>query len=130
MQPRPRKPASALERRLLKAFAGLTPEQQATVADFAEFLAARGAGEEADAEPAPPAEPVPIPRPEKESVVAAIKRLTATYPMLERSAMLNETSSLMTQHVVQGRPAREVIDDLEALFRRHYDALRGDLPAP
>jgi hypothetical protein len=38
--------------------------------------------------------------------------------------MLNETSSLMAAHVLNGRPARDVIDDLEALFARHYDAYR------
>jgi hypothetical protein len=37
--------------------------------------------------------------------------------------MLNETSVLMTQHVISGRDAAEVIDELEVLFRRHYEKL-------
>jgi hypothetical protein len=33
----------------------------------------------------------------------------------------------MNQHVMQGRNAVEVIDELEVLFRRHYEELaRGD----
>lgn len=119
------------ERRLRNVFAHLSPQDQDSVLAFAEFLEQRQS---------PPSEPesapVPelIPRPESESVVAAIKRLTASYPMLDRALLLNETSSLMTQHVMQGRPAPEVIDDLEALFRRHYEKRRDDSvtepPAP
>ena len=41
--------------------------------------------------------------------------------MLDRAKLLNETSVLVSQHVIHGRDAREVIDDLEALFRRHYE---------
>jgi hypothetical protein len=40
--------------------------------------------------------------------------------------MLNETSGLMTEHLMQGRPAPEVIDELEALFRRHYQQQFGE----
>jgi hypothetical protein len=41
--------------------------------------------------------------------------------MLERSgALLNDTSSLMAGHVLHGRPAAEVIDELEALFARYF----------
>jgi hypothetical protein len=29
----------------------------------------------------------------------------------------------MTQHIMVGRDAREVIDELEALFRKEYEAL-------
>ena len=46
--------------------------------------------------------------------------------MLDRSRMLNETSSLMTQHVIHGRAAGEVIDELEQLFRRHYERFREE----
>ena len=42
------------------------------------------------------------------------------YPMLDRERMLSETSGLMAAHTLQGRAAKEVIDDLEAMFERHY----------
>jgi hypothetical protein len=99
----------------LREILGQLPEAQArALLEYAEFLAARYGG--------PPAmtAPLDIPRPEKESVVKAIQRLGATYPMLDRSKMLNETSVLMTQHIIQGRDAVEVIDELELLFQRHY----------
>lgn len=106
--------------RLREIFEDLPEDAQATLLDFAEFLAGRH----------PPSreamgEPEDIPRPARESVVKAIKRLSATYPMLDRSRMLNETSALMSQHIMQGRSAGEVIDDLEALFRREYEEQRG-----
>ncbi len=114
--------------RLLAVYRALDEAGRRSLLDFAEFLRQR-AGGEAEAAPAeavavPP--PRDIPRPAGESVVRAIRRLAETYPMLDRGAMLNETSALMAQHVMQGRPAAEVIDELEALFRRHYDALTAD----
>lgn len=114
-------PPSADERRLLKLFKGLAPSDRETLLAFAAFLAQRpgsGAGEPA------PREPLPLPRPATETVVGAIKRLSRTYEMLDRGPLLNETSGLMSAHVLQGRPAAEVIDELEALFARHYQAYR------
>jgi hypothetical protein len=87
---------------------------------FAEFLRARAAETEPEAA-GPPPEPKPIPRPRKESVVGAIKRLSDTYYMLDRSALLTETSSLMTSHVMRGREASNVIDDLETMFARQFE---------
>ncbi len=46
--------------------------------------------------------------------------------MLDKDKILTETSSLMTQHVVQGRDVVEVIDELELVFERHYDAFREE----
>lgn len=93
----------------------LPPASQQALMDFAEFLYQRDA-----TEPAPSAEKQPIPRPEKESVVAALKRLNLTYPMIERNQVFHEASSLMTEHIMQGRDAADVIDELEQLFEKHY----------
>jgi len=106
---------SKTEKRLREILAELPETQAVALLEFAEFLASRYSG------PKEITAPLDIPRPEKESVVKAIKRLGATYPMVDRSKMLNETSVLMTQHVISGRSAVEVIDDLEVLFRRHYE---------
>lgn len=109
--------AKSGERQLRSLFTALDHDDQETLLAFAEFLAGR------KKEPVPTELPEPrsIPRPQKESVVGAIKRLSATYPMLEKGRMLNETSNLMTQHIMRGRAATEVIDELEALFKRHYE---------
>ncbi len=105
------------ERRLLRAFRALPEAQQQGLLDYAEFLIERGVSREQ----AVPQVPLDIPRPEKESVVKAIKRLRQTYPMIDRARILHETSALMTQHLVHGKAAAEIIDELEALFRRHYE---------
>ena len=108
------------EKELLNLLRALPPEQQATLFAFAEFLLARTA----DA-PGERAAPEPIPRPAEEKVVHAIKRLRATYPMLDHSKMLHEISEYMTQHMIMGKPGREVIDDMEVTFRRHYEQLKA-----
>lgn len=119
--PLPRRQQSTGHPEQLAALAARLPEdQQLTLIRFAEFLLSQMPA----AEPQPLPEPEPIPRPAQESVVKAMRRLSATYFMLERSKLLNEASSLMAQHVMQGRPATEVIDDLEALFAAHYQRLR------
>ena len=110
------------ERRLARIFRSLNAQDQQTLLRFAEFLAR--SQEEADAEEKPLLEPTHLPRPANESVVGAIKRLSLSYHMLDRSAMLNETSTLMASHVLNGRPAKEVIDGLEALFARYYAEYR------
>jgi hypothetical protein len=107
---------TADERRLLKAWRGLPEVRRASLLDYAEFLTTRD-----QPEPAPILEPLPIPRPEQESVVKAVKRLRETYPMVDRARILNDVSNCMTQHLVHGKPAKDVIDDLEALFRRYYE---------
>jgi hypothetical protein len=40
--------------------------------------------------------------------------------MLDKSKLLTDTSGLVTQHIMQGRPHVEVIDELEVIFTRHY----------
>lgn len=122
------KAAKKPEKRLLEILGRLSETQIATLIDFAEFLANRpaSAADMGAPEPAEPAvlQPVDIPRPEKESVVKAIKRLAATYPMVDRAKLLNETSTLMTQHIMQGREAVEVINELEIMFRTSYEKIQ------
>ncbi len=86
--------------------------------EYARFLRPRHARPVADAEP------LDIARPTSESVVAAIRRLSATYPMIEADELLHGAADLMAAHVTGGRPAAAVIDDLEALFSRRYAAWR------
>ena len=105
------------EKKLLACFTRLPAAEQETLLAFAEFLAGRVTVDQSFTEP------VTISRPDKESVIAAVKRLSATYPMLDKSKVLHETSHLMTQHLMQGRAAVEVIDELEIVFRRHYERM-------
>jgi hypothetical protein len=124
----PAAPASAEERRLLRLFRGLREAERGTLLAFAEFLARHEAPTAApSAVPESPQEPEPLPRPEVETVIAAIRRLGLTYPMIDRAPLLHETSALMSAHVLQGRDAAEVIDALEALFARQYRDYRDRL---
>ena len=107
------------QRRLLRLYGGLDDGRKASLLAFAEFLAQQ----QEDDKPREALEaqsPRKLPRPEEETVVAAMRRLTETYPMIERDALLDRATSLMMAHMLQGRPAAEVIDDLEALFDEHY----------
>jgi len=49
--------------------------------------------------------------------------------MLEKPELLNASSVLMTQHVMQGRAIDEVIDELETLFERFYQELLDEQQA-
>lgn len=108
------------EKRLLGLFEQLDSGQRQTLMAFAGFLAARAT----QAGDAAPAAPLPVARPATETVVMAIKRLTQTYPMLDRRKLFGETSRFMAQHALEGRPAAEVIDELEIVFARHYEKLK------
>ena len=100
---------------LASIFKDLPEKDQIILFEFAEFLKSRA--------PEPTTkitEPLGIPRPEGESVVAAIKRLKKNYPMVSQKEMLNETSEFMMQHMMQGKPAPDVIDELEVLFESKF----------
>ncbi len=115
------------QRKLIKLFKGLDEKDQAVLIAFAEFLSKREAATDDETRTEQPLqEPVPIERPEDESVVAAIKRLSSSYHMLDTSILLTETSSLMTAHLIHGRSASDVIDELEALFTKEYEAFLGE----
>ena len=106
--------------KLTKIVKTLSAEDQAAVMAFAEFLQQR-AREKSTQIDASPVRPESIERPEEESVVTAIRRLTRTYPMIDKDEMLHDTADLMTAHVIKGKPADEVIDDLEQLFAGKYE---------
>lgn len=115
--------------RLISLFESLSTTDKSSLLSFAEFLAMRSstdvsvAAMPAPVEPEPIPEPEPLPRPDNETVVAAVKRLSQGYFMLDKREMLGVTSDLMTQHIMQGREAAAVIDELEALFSEHYQRL-------
>ena len=46
-------------------------------------------------------------------MIAAIRRLSQTFHMLNKDELLHETSALMTAHVMHGKPAGQVIDELD-----------------
>jgi hypothetical protein len=115
---------SAEERRLIKLYRSLAVADRQTLLAFGAFLVQRAeaAPDQPGSRDPAPLDPRSLERPAGESVVAAIKRLRRAYHMLERGDLLHESASLMSAHVLHGRPADEVIGELEALFGRRYAA--------
>ena len=109
-------------RELAELYDSLNDESRASLFDYAEFLVSRGGMVEREI-----GDPLEIPRPEEETVVGAIKRLKQTYPMIESMSVFSEASSLMTEHMINGRDATEVIDDMEKLFEEFYTRLLRDI---
>ncbi|MCU0896045.1 MAG: hypothetical protein MUC55_00935 [Burkholderiales bacterium] len=87
----------------------LGADDRRTLLEFARFLAARRPRLEAAAR-------VGVPRPMNETVVQAVKRLNASYPGLERKRLVTRVGVLLSSHMVDGRDAASVIDELEALY--------------
>lgn len=118
-----------LSHRLLALFEHLSDLDRVALLRFAEFLAQQQPGsvplvEAVEQAPVEIPEPSDIPRPEQEKVVEAIRRLSNTYFMLDKKSMLGATSDLVTQHILQGRDAAQVIDELEGIFRDSYRRLK------
>lgn len=109
-------------KKLLEFYRELPDEAAQQLLDFAEFLALRHKVEVKDI-----SLPKKIVRPDNESVVIAVKRLSATYPMLNKDKLLDETASLVSQNLLQGRDAVEVIDELEVIFFKQYEILVEEL---
>jgi hypothetical protein len=102
------------EAQLLRAWRRLDRERRGALVAFAEFLAARG--------DAPRSAQVATLRPAHETVLHAVRRLNASYPMLERAKLLQPVGDLLSQHLVDGRAPAAVIDDLETLYANAYAA--------
>ena len=120
--------ANKQERRIIKIFKSLDADNKESLLAFGEFLQTRSNSSNSDDQPVDvvASEPVDIPRPKEESVIKAIKRLSATYPMVDKETILHPISNLMTSHIIQGRKASDVIDDLQALFLGEYESLKNE----
>ncbi len=118
--------SSAEEKRLLQLYRQLSLADQITLLRFTEFLVNSSTAVDNSESILVFPEPQVIARPAQESVVKAIKRLRATYPMVDPERLLNETSNLMSAHVIQGKAAGLVIDELEKVFQQHYQLLKTE----
>ena len=106
-------------KRLISIFDELDKASQQSLLDFAEFL--QNKATEANGEDlARIQEPNLLPIQAGESVIVALKRLSASYPMLDKSKLLSDTSVLVTEHTLQGRDREEVIAELDLVFKQHY----------
>jgi hypothetical protein len=99
-------------------FSKLNEEHQQAIIDYATFLAQRYVVKDSTGMDL---KPESIERPRQETVIAAIKRLKKTYYMLDTDTILNQTSALMGQHILKGREASAVIDELQSIFQAQYE---------
>lgn len=112
---------SSDDTKLQRLFGELTDDDRITVLSFVEYLHNR---QQRVVVALPLQLPLEIPRIADESVPAALKRLRQTYPMLDASDLLAEASDLLSQYLMLGRAAPDVIDEMESLFLRHYHHYR------
>ncbi len=118
---------NAAERRLLQAWRSLPEGGRASLLDYAEFLLQRQTT--APVVDVVAQTPLDIPRLSEESVIKAVRRLNATYPMLANDhSILHEVSAQMTRHIIHGEKAECIIDQLELIFRQKYDVRSGTPP--
>lgn len=110
------------ERRLLERFNALPPAVQDGLLDYLDYLHGKYQQERTRES----SRRVAIARPRQETVVGAMRRLRNTYPGLDMDSILHRASALMSEHVVGGRSASDVIDDLEELFRRKHEQQHAD----
>ena len=103
------------EKTLIKYYDSLASDEREMLLTFAEFLAGRSINNQTIQEP------VLIDRPAEESIIAAIKRLSTTYSMIDKSKLLSEVSDKVTGHVVHGQALSKVIDELEVFFKQEYE---------
>lgn len=103
---------------LVELYESMDDERKLSLCDFGDFLYAKAA---------PISKEIPAPdeiqRPDTETVVGAVKRLKATYHMVESMSVFSAASALMTDHMVKGRDVVEVIDEMEILFEESYTKL-------
>jgi len=118
---------ASAEQQLTELFRQLGVSEQTTLLDFAAFLASRTPVRRVavNIEPEVIPEPVLIERPAGESVVGALKRLSKSYPMLDKTVMLSATSDLVATTIMQGSDPVGVIDELEEIFSKHYEQLKS-----
>lgn len=114
--------ASAAE--LQAIFAQLDAAAQRNVVAFAEFLLGKQQMCATDAVVESFSAPLLIEPVADESVVAALRRLTHSYKMLDNRALLAHAVDIMNGFVLQGRDRVVVIRELEALFQREYEAAK------
>ena len=100
---------------LIDLYEAMDDERKRSLSDYTDVLYAQ-------ADPINKVIPSPddIPRPEKETVVGAVKRLKIKYHMIGSMTVFSRASELMTDHMVKGRDVIEVIDEMEILFEDAY----------
>ena len=113
-----------IEKKLLRFYRDLSEDDQHALLRYAEFLAEQQGEGIKNVELAEPVFTAPK---LNETVVGALKRLSASYPMLDKAKMLDQTSTLMSDHLMRGKAKEVVIQEFEALFAEQYQLLKREI---
>lgn len=106
-----------MEAKLLKNFRQLDDARQQACLDYVMFLTSQQNKENTPVLQ----QPIESPKAENETVIGAIKRLSDSYPMLERDKMLEPVNQLMNEHLLHGKDTLSVIEQIELLFKQQYE---------
>lgn len=113
------------ERKLCQYYKGLNENDRHALLSFASFLATNETVAKTE-EKAPELQlPLEFEVVENESVVKGIKRLKASYFMIDDNDLLHQVSALMQEHIMQGVPASEIIPRVEQVFQVFYEQYKG-----
>ena len=117
---------SKAERQLCKLYKNLNDNNREALMSFAEFLNSKTLDLNPKETEAVLQVPLPFEVDENESVVKGIKRLKSSYFMIENEDLLHEVSAFMTQHVMQGVSAVEIMPEIEKVFKKFYEQYKQD----
>ena len=112
-----------IEKKLLRLYRDMSDDDQHALFRYAEFLFEK---QEVNLDDEVLAEPLSIEPKENETVVGALKRLSASYPMLDKAKMLDQTSTLMSDHLMRGKAKEVVIQEFETLFAEQYQLIKRE----
>jgi len=126
--PPPMQQLSKNERQLCKFYKQLNEGDRETLLSFAEFLTSKeGVSGRVDSiEEVVLQQPLLIKAMENESVVKGIKRLKSSYFMIEDENLLHQVSALMSEHIMKGVSAQDIIPQVEAVFDTFYQQYKQD----
>ena len=114
---------NAIEKKLLHLYRELPDDDQHALIRFANFLFENQKENSVEVKLVEPVFKAPR---INETVVGALKRLSASYPMLDKAKMLDQTSMLMSDHLLRGKKKEVVIQEFEVLFDEQYQLLRSE----
>ncbi len=112
------------DKKLSKYFDKLNKDSQKTLIAFAKFLASDDKNCVATVDLS--IKPIFYSGDDTETVIGALKRLQIIYTMIDTNDIFNAASKLMTEHMMQGRDKKEVITELETLFKNHYKKILAE----
>ena len=110
------------QRELLSLFKQLDQAEQQVLTRYARFLLADSG---VVTSVASLQQPRGLTRPESETVMKALKRLSENYFMLDKDSLLHSCAGKVSDHLLHKRDSDKVIDEIEEIFNGHYESYKS-----